>query len=81
MIYLIVFLMPFIGPFYRAQPFLGVKYIAILSVLLGFIYYESEMAVGNCFLFYAVYVLIGGFWQVQLTWNYRRHGMCIHDHI
>jgi hypothetical protein len=81
MIYLIVFLMPFIGPFYRAQPFLGAKYIAILSVILGIIYYESEMDVGNCFLFYAVYVLIAGFWQVQLTWNYRRHGMCIYDHI
>jgi hypothetical protein len=77
--YILVFFAPFIGPFFRNQPFLGVRHLFFFSILL--LVSAGESGLHGAIGIYGLYVLVSGFWQVQCTWNYRKHWMCLHDHI
>jgi hypothetical protein len=83
MIYAIVFIAPFLGPFIRNQPFLGVRHLLIpfIIVLLAFGQTDGSSNLPTAILFYGIYVILCGFWQMHCTWNYRKHGVCVHDHI
>ena len=74
MIYLLVFLFPFLGPFFRAQPFIG-----IFEVVIGlpFFAFLAFLTGGLTLIGWPVI----GFQEMQKTWNYRRHGICIQDHL
>ena len=83
MIYILVFFAPFIGPFVRNQPFLGVRHLLLTLTIVLFAFGESD-GVSNlpvAIFFYGIYVLLCGFWQANRTWNYRKHGVCVRDHI
>lgn len=73
MVYLIVFLFPFLAPFFRAQPFKGLVEIVFgIPLFLALVVLTGGLAL-------LLWPIIG--WhEMQNTWNYRRHGFCAGDH-
>jgi hypothetical protein len=71
-VYGLILILPFIAPFFRAQPFIGIKHI------FGTIFFIAIACV-------VPFVLIAWpfyiFQEMHKTWNYRVHDICVQDHL
>lgn len=79
--YLLTFALPFLGPFFREQPFKGIAAFAGWCFLLAILIGSFGFGIGMVALVLGLLYLPWGWRECHNVWNYRRHGFAVDDHL
>lgn len=72
MVYVVVFFLPFLGPFFRAQLVKGLWYIVCAAL-----FFALSAGVPILFVLWPIW----GIQQVSRTWSFRKTGVCVEDYL